>query len=195
MKTVTASAVGGVPGGTVSPTGTVEIIDGASQTFTATPTTGNYIKYWKLDGVIVQYGGTSYILQAVTADHTVEVTFATPRTIKAVIDRKQPGSIPGAPDLNMPNLSITVSNDPVTGISSATTAPAAANEFDAALIDTAEDFLDTFAEEILYYPAGDILDINLDTVEVAVRIGETKQKRKIAGIIEQDAAMLKLEVR
>jgi 6-phosphogluconolactonase (cycloisomerase 2 family) len=43
--------------------------------FTATPNTGYNVDQWLVDGTLVQTGGTTFTLNNVTADHTVEVTF------------------------------------------------------------------------------------------------------------------------
>ncbi|MGA2092466.1 MAG: CotH kinase family protein, partial [Sedimentisphaerales bacterium] len=61
--------------GSISPSGTFNKDYGSSQLFTATPTTGYEIDKWKVDGVEVQTGGTTYTLSGITATHTVAVSF------------------------------------------------------------------------------------------------------------------------
>jgi hypothetical protein len=62
--------------GSISPSGTFNKESGSSQLFTATPTTGYYeVDKWKVDGVDVQTGGTTYTLSNITAAHTVAVSF------------------------------------------------------------------------------------------------------------------------
>jgi hypothetical protein len=122
---------------------------------------------------------------------------ATPasRTIKAIVERNQPGTIEGLHRAISANMTITVTNDPATGICTAA-AITAANAFDQILIDTAAMTIAIFDwEDITYYPAGSVLDVNLDEVLLAARKGETPTRHRITKIIEQDAGMLVLEVR
>jgi hypothetical protein len=62
--------------GAIAPDGAVAVNDGASQSFTATPDPGWAVDQWLVDGVPVQAGGSVYALANVTADLTVQVTFA-----------------------------------------------------------------------------------------------------------------------
>lgn len=111
-------------------------------------------------------------------------------------------------------------------------------EFDDLLVDTTDEFLETFGEDIKYLPAGggqreivaivdrgqpapldgaphghsplltisvandsttgissSEIDTGGDKVELAVRIGETVQQRRITKVLSQDAGMMKLEIR
>ncbi len=61
--------------GTISPSGSVVVNEGGSQTFTATPNADYAVSQWLLDGSLVQTGGNTYTLSNVTANHAVEVTF------------------------------------------------------------------------------------------------------------------------
>lgn len=62
-------------GGSISPSGTVTVIPGASQTFNITPETGYRIADVVVDGVSA--GATSsYTFDNVTADHTISASFA-----------------------------------------------------------------------------------------------------------------------
>lgn len=63
--------------GTISPNSPLSVNDGQSQGFTATPDAGWAIDQWLVDGSAVQSGGSVYTLSNVTANHTVQVTFAT----------------------------------------------------------------------------------------------------------------------
>lgn len=116
------------------------------------------------------------------------------RTIKAIIERSPPEEIRDVPQAIAHNMTITVANDPVTGICTAA-AVTAANEFDEAIMETVEDFLELMGENVTYYPAGMMLDVNLDEIELPLRIGEAATRHKITGLISQDAGMLKLAVR
>jgi hypothetical protein len=70
-STITASAG---PGGSIAPSGSVNVACGADQTFTITPDTGYTVLDVKVDGVS-QGAITSYTFFNVTADHTIEATF------------------------------------------------------------------------------------------------------------------------
>ena len=76
--TMTASVDGGH--GTVAPASVV-VDEGESQTFTATPNSGYTVKTWKVNGSVVQEGGTSYTLTDVQADTTILVSFCRSVTI------------------------------------------------------------------------------------------------------------------
>jgi hypothetical protein len=69
--TITASAG---TGGTISPSGTVTVTQGGSQTFTITPNTGYSISDVTVDGVSVG-AVSSYTFSNVTANHTIVATF------------------------------------------------------------------------------------------------------------------------
>ncbi|MDR3476714.1 MAG: sialidase family protein, partial [Gammaproteobacteria bacterium] len=45
-------------------------------TFNATPTTGYSVNQWLVDGTVAQSGGTSFTLSNITANHSLQVTFA-----------------------------------------------------------------------------------------------------------------------
>jgi uncharacterized repeat protein (TIGR02543 family)/prepilin-type N-terminal cleavage/methylation domain-containing protein len=70
--TITASATSG---GSISPSDTITVNEGDSQTFTMTPVAGNHISLEKVDGATVA-NNTSYTFTNVTANHTIDVTFA-----------------------------------------------------------------------------------------------------------------------
>jgi uncharacterized repeat protein (TIGR02543 family) len=69
--TITASAG---TGGTISPSGSVSVNQGNSQTFTFTPNTGYEIDQVVVDGVN-QGAISSYTFSNITANHTISVTF------------------------------------------------------------------------------------------------------------------------
>jgi len=73
---ISASVSGGV-GGTISPAGTVEVSDGGSQSFNMTPSSGNTIQDVQVDSVSVG-AVSSYAFSGVSADRSIEVTFALP---------------------------------------------------------------------------------------------------------------------
>jgi hypothetical protein len=62
-------------GGSISPTGTVQVPSGASQTFTITPNTGYSITSVLVDGSSVSSNAT-YTFTNVTATHTIAASFA-----------------------------------------------------------------------------------------------------------------------
>jgi hypothetical protein len=62
-------------GGSIDPSGSTSVPHGGDLGFTATADTGYQVHKWSLDGETVQSGGTSYTLENIQADHTVEVTF------------------------------------------------------------------------------------------------------------------------
>jgi len=51
------------------------VSSGANIIFYATPSIGYAVDSWRLDGIVVQTGGTQYTLQNITANHSVQVTF------------------------------------------------------------------------------------------------------------------------
>jgi len=61
--------------GSISPSGTFSKDYGSSQLLTATPTTGYVVDKWTVDGNDVRTGGNTYTLSAITAVHTVGVSF------------------------------------------------------------------------------------------------------------------------
>ncbi|HBD7044714.1 TPA: DUF1566 domain-containing protein [Legionella pneumophila] len=61
--------------GTISPATPQVVNAGSSLTFTATPNTGFGVNQWLLDGNVVPNGGTTFQLNNIQANHTVEVTF------------------------------------------------------------------------------------------------------------------------
>ena len=71
VHTITASAG---EGGTIDPSGTVNVADGKSRTFTITPDTGYFIQEVKVDG---ESKGTpsTYTFSNVKEDHNIAVTF------------------------------------------------------------------------------------------------------------------------
>jgi len=76
-STYTITATAGT-GGTITPTGSVSVAHGGSQTFTITPNAGYQITNVTVDSV-TQGPITSYTFSNVTANHTISVTF-TPNT-------------------------------------------------------------------------------------------------------------------
>ncbi len=66
--------------GVISPSGLVAVNRGADQTFTITPNSGYVVASLMVDGVSAGYG-QSYTFTAVTADHTIAVTFAQGSTV------------------------------------------------------------------------------------------------------------------
>ena len=61
--------------GSISPNTAQTVNYNGSVGFTGTPNTGYTVDQWLLDGTAVQTGGTTYTLNNVTANHTVQVTF------------------------------------------------------------------------------------------------------------------------
>ncbi len=75
--TITTSAG---PNGQISPSGSVQVLDGASQTFTITPSNGYIIASLMVDGASAGYG-QSYTFTNVVADHTITTSFTTGSTL------------------------------------------------------------------------------------------------------------------
>ena len=73
LKTYTITASAGT-GGSISPSGGVNVQSGANQTFTITPNTGYKIADVTVDGVS-QGAITSYTFSAVNANHTIVASF------------------------------------------------------------------------------------------------------------------------
>lgn len=62
--------------GILSPGSVQTVIDGSGGgTFTATPNAGHRVNTWSINGNVVQVGGTTFTLGAVTANTTVSVSF------------------------------------------------------------------------------------------------------------------------
>ncbi|MBW2079020.1 MAG: hypothetical protein JRI71_16015 [Deltaproteobacteria bacterium] len=74
MHTITATAANG---GSISPSGSVAVIDGQNQGFTITPDVGNSISDVVVDGVS-QGAIASYTFNNVTVDHSIQAFFALP---------------------------------------------------------------------------------------------------------------------
>lgn len=70
--TITASAGAG---GRISPSGEVNVADGADQTFTFTANGSYRVSQVTVDGKTVTVTGNSYTFEDVTGDHTISVTF------------------------------------------------------------------------------------------------------------------------
>lgn len=75
----TITAVAG-PNGTIDPSGTFTLIrqnstEILSQEFTAIPNPNYQVDCWSVDGVVVQYGGTTFSMLDINNDHTVTVSF------------------------------------------------------------------------------------------------------------------------
>ena len=64
------------PNGTIAPNTSQAVSRGAHLTFTATPSGGYGVYEWFLDGVLIQTGGTTFTLNNITANHTVQVSFS-----------------------------------------------------------------------------------------------------------------------
>jgi len=79
--TITASAGAG---GSITPSGSVSVAQGSSQTFTITPSAGYKVLNVVVDGVS-QGSITSYPFTNVQADHTISVTFVTSTTTTYII--------------------------------------------------------------------------------------------------------------
>jgi hypothetical protein len=62
-------------GGTVAPFGTLLTYGGQSRSFVALPDTNYVVHAWFVDGFLAQRGGTTFVLNNVTADHDVLATF------------------------------------------------------------------------------------------------------------------------
>ncbi|MEW6052162.1 MAG: DUF1566 domain-containing protein [Nitrospirota bacterium] len=75
IKTFTLTATAGA-GGSISPSGTVTVNHGASQTYTITPNTGYAIADVKVDGSS-KGAVTTYTFTNVTGHHTITASFAT----------------------------------------------------------------------------------------------------------------------
>jgi hypothetical protein len=73
LKTYTITATAGT-GGSISPSGSITVDYGTSQSFSITPNSGYYIADVKVDGVS-QGGVSSYTFSNVTADHSIEASF------------------------------------------------------------------------------------------------------------------------
>jgi uncharacterized repeat protein (TIGR01451 family) len=70
----TITATGGL-GGSITPSGSVTVNYGSSQTFTITPNEGYHVADVKIDGVSVG-AVTTYTLNNITSNHTIDVIFA-----------------------------------------------------------------------------------------------------------------------
>ena len=100
IHTITAKAG---EGGTIDPSGAVQITDGKSKTFTITPDTGRFISDVKVDGASVGTP-TTYTFNKVTADHTIEVTFGGSDDAEQLIDEDfESGKMPSGWKLEQTN--------------------------------------------------------------------------------------------
>ena len=87
--TITATAGAN---GSISPSGNVEVVEGADQTFTITANEGYEIESLKVDGAAVSTA-TSYTFTNVRAAHTIEATFKQKITVEKPSIGKQPQNV------------------------------------------------------------------------------------------------------
>lgn len=91
IHTITATAG---EGGKIDPSGTVQINDGKSKTFTITPDAGRFISDVKVDGTSVGTP-TTYTFSKVMENHTIEVTFGGSADTEQLIDEDfESGTMP-----------------------------------------------------------------------------------------------------
>ncbi len=90
LKTYALTASAG-SGGSISPTGGINVNYGASQTYTITPNTGYQIAAVTVDGVSQGVIG-SYTFSNVTAVHTIQATFATISTYTLSVSKSGTGT-------------------------------------------------------------------------------------------------------
>jgi len=99
--------------GAISPNSAQTVQYGHSLTFNATPNDGYEVYRWLVDGSIAQWGGRSFTLANIVANHTVSVTFAhtqvvTPSTpVNGTISPSTPQTVPYGSSLTFtatPNL-------------------------------------------------------------------------------------------
>jgi hypothetical protein len=72
VHTITATAGSN---GTISPSGSVNVVNGSTQTFTITPNYGYVIATVKVDGVEVTFTNNIYTFTNISGNHSIEVTF------------------------------------------------------------------------------------------------------------------------
>ena len=87
--TITATAGAN---GSISPSGKVEVVEGADQAFSITANEGYEIESLKVDGAAVNTA-TSYIFTNVRAAHTIEATFKQKITVEKPSIGKQPQNV------------------------------------------------------------------------------------------------------
>lgn len=87
--TITATAGAN---GSISPSGKVEVVEGADQAFSITANEGYEIESLKVDGTAVSTA-TSYIFTNVRAAHTIEATFKQKITVEKPSIGKQPQNV------------------------------------------------------------------------------------------------------
>jgi hypothetical protein len=90
IKTYTITASAGT-NGTISPSGTVNVNYGASQTYVITPATGFYVANVLVDGVSVG-AFTSYTFSSVAANHTISATFAASSSYSLAVSKSGTGA-------------------------------------------------------------------------------------------------------
>ncbi|MGD0812366.1 MAG: LamG-like jellyroll fold domain-containing protein [Verrucomicrobiota bacterium] len=67
--------------GSISPSGSQTVTLGANLTFAATPAQGFQVNQWLVNGAVAQTSGGAYLLQKITANTTVSVTFSAIPTV------------------------------------------------------------------------------------------------------------------
>ena len=87
--TITATAGAN---GSISPSGKVEVVEGADQAFSITANEGYEIESLKVDGAVVSTA-TSYTFTNVRAAHTIEATFKQKNTVEKPSIGKQPQNV------------------------------------------------------------------------------------------------------
>lgn len=74
---------------TISPNKQQTVVAHSNLTFTATPNSGYQVYQWLVDGNPSQWGGATFKLNDITANHTIEVTFNQAATIYAGAENGQ----------------------------------------------------------------------------------------------------------
>ncbi len=91
LKTYTITATAGT-GGSITPSGSVTVNQGANQTFTITPDTGYHITDVMVDGSSAR-AVSAYTFNNVTANHSIEASFALDTSAQEIIlDNGDPGT-------------------------------------------------------------------------------------------------------
>ena len=113
IKTYSITPVAGA-NGTVAPNTVQTVNRGSNLPFTATPNSGYTVLNWSVDGTVVQTGGTTFTLQDITGNHSVQVAF-----VQVFIITPSPGAngtiIPNSASAVTAGSSLTFTATPGTG--------------------------------------------------------------------------------
>ncbi len=103
-------------GGSISPSGSVSVIGGGSQTFTITAYSGYHLSSLVIDGTSISYSGRTYTFSNITSDHSISAVFAadpapgptpsSPKTLQSMTVQSHPTVVEVGTELDVSQISV-----------------------------------------------------------------------------------------